>query len=95
MDSGVQIECIRNITEKISEMTRLKFSAYGSLCLRDSAAVREEGKVVVDGEFRVGSSCSKIYWDCAVGESRWYDGAAPDGGPCKLCFSSWLSIVWP
>ena len=37
LDSGVQIECIRNITEKIAEMTRLKFSAFGSLCLRDSA----------------------------------------------------------
>jgi hypothetical protein len=84
LDSTVQISCIRNITEKIAEMTRLEFSAFGSLYSRDSA-VREEGKVVVDGEFCIGSSCSKTYWDCAVGESRWYGSGAPDRGPCKLC----------
>jgi hypothetical protein len=85
MDSGVQIECIRKITEKIAEMTRLKFSAFGSLYLRDSA-VEEEGNVVVDGEFCIGPSCSKTYWDCTPGEGRWYGSEAPDHGPCKLCY---------
>jgi hypothetical protein len=68
LDSGVQIECIRNITEKIAEMTRLKFSAFGSLYLRDSAVgeeakvvVDEESQVVVDGEFCIGPSCAKTY----------------------------------
>jgi hypothetical protein len=92
LDNTAQINCIQKITEKVAEMTRLEFSAYGSLYLRDSRT-GEEGKVVIDGEFCIGSSCSKTYWDCAPGERRWYGSEAPDRGPCELCLCSQLSGV--
>jgi hypothetical protein len=88
LDSTVQLNCIVKITEKMADMTRLEFPAYGSLYMRNSSAVESEKHISIDEDFCVGPSCSKTYWDCAAGESRYYDHVAPDRGPCKSYFVS-------
>lgn len=83
LDSTVQIDCIVKITEKLTDMTRLTFPAYGSLYLRGSLAVDLESQVSIDQEFCIGPHCGKTYWDCTPGEKRYYDREAPNRGPCE------------
>lgn len=83
LDSNVQSHCIVEITEKLTDMTRVTFPAYGSLYLRGSPAVDLESQVPIDQEFCIGPHCGKTYWDCTAGENRNYDCRAPDRGPCK------------
>lgn len=83
LDSDLQLDCIVKITERLADMTRLNFPAYGSLYLRGSSALDSESQISIDEEFCVGPSCNKTYWDCSAGEGRYYDQVAPDHGPCK------------
>jgi hypothetical protein len=95
LDSTVQLDCIVKITDKLPDMTtRLEFPpAYGSLYMRNSSAMESEKHISIDGDFCVGPSCSKTYWDCAAGEIRYYDHVAPDRGPCELIMSSTRMMV--
>jgi hypothetical protein len=43
--------------------------------------------ILIDGDFCIGPSCDKSYWDCTVGEGRYYEDVAPDRGPCKSATS--------
>ncbi|KAL1297522.1 hypothetical protein AAFC00_005038 [Neodothiora populina] len=81
LDSTVQIDCIVKITEKLADMARLAFPAYGSLYLRSSSAMDSESLVPIDEEFCIGPICNKTYWDCTAGENRYYEHVAADRGP--------------
>jgi len=83
LDSDVQLNCIRNITSRLEDMTQLRFPAYGSLYLRGSDVTSAKEQILIDEEFCIGPHCGKTYWDCTVGEKRYYDRVAPDRGPCK------------
>jgi hypothetical protein len=78
-----QIKCIESIADKIADMVRLEFPAYGSLYMKNSSAMDSETHIPIDRDFCIGPSCTPTYWDCVVEESRYYDHVAPGRGPCK------------
>jgi hypothetical protein len=84
---AVQIKCIVSIADKIVDMARLNFPAYGSLYMRNSSVMSSADHILIDGDFCIGPSCDKSYWDCTVGEGRYYEDVAPDRGPCKSATS--------
>lgn len=93
LDSSIQLKCIVNISQKLADMARLEFPAYGCLYMRDSSAMGPETLIPIDDMFGIGPSCSKTYWDCTPGESRYYDQVAPDRGPCKSCLFLQIAVA--
>jgi hypothetical protein len=83
LDCTVQIKCIVSIADKIVDMARLEFPAYGSLYMRNSSAVDSADHILIDQDFCIGPSCDKTYWDCTVGKGRYHGDVSPDRGPCK------------
>jgi hypothetical protein len=83
MTGDQQIRCIESIYQKVKEMVSIKFPAYGSLYFDDSplgSALRYKLKQ----GFSIGPHCGAMYWDCHVGESRYYHNVTPNHGPCKI-----------
>jgi hypothetical protein len=75
--------CVKHITLMMTEMAKLPFPIYGSLYFAE-APIKPELKVeFVDG-YCIGPHCGTEYWDCNVGETRYYDERPPNRGPCKL-----------
>lgn len=93
LDSSIQLKCIVNISQKLADMARLEFAAYGCLYMRDSSAMESETLVPIDDMFGIGPSCSKTYWDCTPGEFRYYDQVAPDRGPCESCLFLQIAVA--
>jgi hypothetical protein len=81
-----QISCIDAIYRKAKEMVDMNFSAYGSLYLNGSP-LNTASKLPLNLEFSIGPHCGARYWDCNVGEARYYQKTKPNQGPCKLFFT--------
>lgn len=88
MAGDQQIRCIDAICQKVKQMVDIEFPAYGSLYFADTS-FESASKHPVDQRFSIGPHCGAIYWNCNVGESRYYHNTTPNQGPCK--FSRQLS----
>ncbi|KAF2762597.1 hypothetical protein EJ05DRAFT_491012 [Pseudovirgaria hyperparasitica] len=80
MDVSDQIKCIRAIFEKLRELVDLDFQAYGSLYFADTPYIAAQ-KLPFDQEFAIGPHCGAIYWDCNVGQPRYFHDVHPNRGP--------------
>ena len=83
MSGEQQIRCIDAIYRKVKEVVDMKFPAYGSLYFVD-APINSASELPLNQDFRIGPHCGARYWDCNVGESRYYHNAKPNQGPCKF-----------
>ena len=86
MAGDQQVRCINAIYQKVKEMVDIEFPAYGSLYFVD-APLDSGSKKTLNQRFCIGPHCGAIYWNCNVGESRYYHNTKPNQGPCKF---SWL-----
>ena len=86
MSKEQKIDCIRAIFTNIQQITALKFPAYGSLYF-DNHPIDSASKVPLTKGFCIGPHCGTRYWDCNVGEARYYTATTPNRGPCKFSFS--------
>lgn len=82
MDVGDQIRCIEAICRKLKEAVDLNFPTYGSLYLAGTPYLTAS-KVSLNQEFCIGPHCGAMYWDCNVGQHRYYHDVNPNQGPCK------------
>ncbi|KAL3417373.1 hypothetical protein PVAG01_11373 [Phlyctema vagabunda] len=79
MNAVQHMRCVRALAKTIKSMAALNFSAYGSIYFAD-IQIDPELKISL-GEFCLGPSCAKEYWDCMPGESRYYEQKKPNRGP--------------
>lgn len=86
MSADQQFDCIRAISTNIQQLTAINFPAYGSLYFAD-IPIGSASKVPVAQGFCVGPHCGTRYWDCSVGEARYYNSVKPNRGPCEFSFS--------
>ncbi|KAI4115641.1 MAG: hypothetical protein LQ338_007826, partial [Usnochroma carphineum] len=80
MSADQQFDCIRAISTNIQQLTAINFPAYGSLYFAD-IPIGSASKVPVAQGFCVGPHCGTRYWDCSVGEARYYNSVKPNRGP--------------
>jgi len=80
-----KIGCIQAIYEKVKEMTDIKFLAYGSL-YPTNTMLDSVSKQNLNKEFCIGPHCGARYWNCNVGESRYYHKTKPNQGPCEFSY---------
>jgi len=83
MAGDQQIRCIDAIYQKVKEMVEIEFASYGSL-YSANIPLESASKQTINEEFCIGPHCGAIYWDCTVGESRFYHKTHPNQGPCKF-----------
>lgn len=83
MAGDQKVRCINSIYKKVKEMTDLEFPALGSLYFADNLP-DSSTKQPLDGGFCIGPNCEPRYWDCNVGEPRYYHNTKPNPGPCKV-----------
>ncbi|KAE8417453.1 kinase-like domain-containing protein [Aspergillus pseudocaelatus] len=75
-----KIRCIKGIHESLKEVVNLEFPAFGSLYFSDGPL--DPGKKgFLDENFYIGPHCGPRYWNCNVGERRYYDIVRPNHGP--------------
>nr|POE75562.1 altered inheritance of mitochondria protein 9, mitochondrial [Quercus suber] len=74
------------------EMTDIKFPAYGSL-YRKSSTVDTSRFVPLDNRFYIGPHCGAMFWNCSVGQPRYYHKSAPNQGPCEFYLAGTSSIL--
>ena len=90
MSGEQQIACIEAITRNIQQIAAIDFTAYGSIYFADSSF--HPASVLPLGQgFCIGPHCGARYWDCNVGESRFYNLTKPNRGPCELSFPTALT----
>ncbi|KAE8357051.1 hypothetical protein BDV28DRAFT_154324 [Aspergillus coremiiformis] len=96
-----KIRCIHSIYQKLREVIDLDFPAFGSLYSLDSR-LNHESRQPVEGGFCVGPHCGPRYWDCGVGERRYYHIVKANHGPwstidrfCDGLIDAGLSRVSP
>jgi hypothetical protein len=80
-----QIKTVGSICKLVvKEMSELEFPAYGSLYVSDAPFLdhKERTKLGQDPRYCIGPHCGARYWDCNVGEPRYYEFAQPNRGPC-------------
>ncbi|CAA9963930.1 hypothetical protein PTMSG1_07289 [Pyrenophora teres f. maculata] len=65
MDVDDQIKCIKEICQKLKEITDLKFPAYGSLYFADTPFL-PDSKLQLNADFCIGPHCGAMNWDCNV-----------------------------
>lgn len=85
MQGDQQIRCIEAIYRQIKEIVDLPFSGYGSLYFID-APIESLFKLPLDQTVCIGPHCGAMYWNCNVGESRYYHNVNPNRGPCEYLF---------
>lgn len=83
MAGDQKVRCINAIYQKVKEMVDLKMPAYGSLYFAD-APLGSVSKEHFRPGFCIGPHCGTIYWDCNVGEPRYYHNTKPNQGPCEF-----------
>ncbi|KAF2806520.1 uncharacterized protein BDZ99DRAFT_501336 [Mytilinidion resinicola] len=81
MTSEQQVRCISDIYQKLKEMAAIKFPVYGSLYMEHSLPSSASQHVLEDPRFSIGPHCGAMYWDCEIGESRYYHNTVPNRGP--------------
>jgi len=69
------------------EMVDLDFPAYGSLYLKGDLT-RSEHFIPLEDGFCIGPHCGSMFWDCNVGQPRYYHNSSPNRGPCES------SLAW-
>lgn len=82
MAGDQRVRCIDAIYQKMKEAVDLQFSRFGSLYFADRP-VDSGSRQPLDDNFCMGPHCGIRYWDCSVGEKRYYHGKEPNRGPCK------------
>ncbi|KAF1999205.1 hypothetical protein P154DRAFT_577142 [Amniculicola lignicola CBS 123094] len=80
MDVGDRIRCIEAIYQKLKEIVDLEFPAYGSLYFANTPYITASN-LALGQEFCIGPHCGAIYWDCNVGQPRYYHKSNPNQGP--------------
>ena len=89
MSGEQKIACIHAISTNIQQIAEIEFSVHGSLYFA-GISIDSASKVPISQGFCIGPHCGKKYWDCNVGEVRYYTSIKPNRGPCK--FSSSLLV---
>ena len=92
MDIRDQIECMDALYQKLKEIVDLEFPAYGSLYFTNTPNF-PASKLSLDQEYCVGPNCGAMYWNCHVGQPRYYHEVNPNQGPCKSTKCLWTSIT--
>ena len=80
MSGEQQLVCIIAICMDVKQMAAIEFPAYGSLYLAD-VRIEPVLKQPYKPGYVIGPHCG-TYWDCNVGEARYYS-REPSRGPCK------------
>ncbi|TPX20163.1 hypothetical protein DIZ76_016051 [Coccidioides immitis] len=84
MSFSQKMNCIRSISTSIMEMSGLDFPAYGSLYFADAALLDSDSKQELsDPKYCIGPLCRPTYWDCNVGEPRYFAFKGPNRGPWR------------
>ena len=85
MSGEQKIACIQAISTKIQQIAAIKFPVYGSLYFAD-LPIHSASKVPLTQGFCIGPHCGTRYWDCNIGEARYYISIKPNRGPCEFSF---------
>ncbi|KAI4287425.1 MAG: hypothetical protein L6R35_003318 [Caloplaca aegaea] len=80
MSGEQQIACVQAISTNIQQIAAIKFPAYGSLYFAE-IPIDSTSKVPLAQGFCVGPHCGTRYWDCNIGEARYYVLIKPNRGP--------------
>ncbi|KAE8320056.1 kinase-like domain-containing protein [Aspergillus transmontanensis] len=80
-----KIRCIQGICENLKEVADLEFPSFGSLYYVNGPPDLDNRRPL-GGNFCIGPHCGPRYWDCNVGEQRYYDIVRLNHGP-------WSNIV--
>lgn len=70
------------ISRLSKEMSDIEFPAYGSLYL-ESGCIDTTDFVPLNNGFFLGPHCGALFWDCSVGQPRFYHKSPPNHGPCE------------
>ncbi|EER29750.1 hypothetical protein CPC735_000060 [Coccidioides posadasii C735 delta SOWgp] len=84
MPSDKKVKCIGAICTSILPISELDFLAYGSLYFADASFLDAASKQKLDNDLKycIGPHCrGSTYWDCNVGEPRYYTFKEPNRGP--------------
>ena len=92
MSGEQQIACTGAIVKYVKQMAAIDFQAYGSLYF-DNLEIDSALKLPFSPGYIIGPHCGTTFWDCEVGEPRYYILAKPNTGPCKRPLSSYVSSV--
>ncbi|KAE8151314.1 kinase-like domain-containing protein [Aspergillus avenaceus] len=79
MAGDQRVRCIDAIYRKMKEVVDLRFPAFGSVYFANYLDL--SGTYPLDEEFCIGPHCGTRYWDCSVGERRYYHSVRPNQGP--------------
>ncbi|KAK2765358.1 hypothetical protein FQN54_008204 [Arachnomyces sp. PD_36] len=82
MSVSQKLKCIGSVSEAIFKTCQLDFPAYGSLYFADAKFLDADAKQKIhDPKYCIGAHCRSTYWDCNVGEPRYYAFKRPNRGP--------------
>lgn len=95
LPSDTKVKCIGAICSSIPPLSEFDFPAYGSLYFADAAFIHADSKRAMekDPKFCIGPHCRSTYWDCNVGEPRYYAFKEPNRGPCEMTFLSFTRYL--
>ncbi|KAL8691556.1 MAG: hypothetical protein Q9218_003235 [Villophora microphyllina] len=80
MDGVQKIKCIKAIMTNVKHITNIVFPAYGSIYFAQGP-VDSASKLPLHQGFALGPNCRTRYWDCEVGERRYFSSSEPNQGP--------------
>ncbi|KAI9669662.1 MAG: hypothetical protein M1831_007358 [Alyxoria varia] len=83
---GDKIRFVKSFCRMAKEMVDLEFPVYGSLYLRGNLTSSEHF-VPLNDEFCIRPHCGPMFWDCNVGQARFYHNLAPNRGPWPDLFA--------
>ena len=91
MTGDQQIRCIEAVYREVKEVVDLDFHSFGSLYFLD-APLNAVSKLPFSDRFCIGPHCGARYWDCDVGQPRYYHHSKPNQGPCWSSLSICISL---
>lgn len=80
MDTEQHMLTVKALAKLIQSMATLSFPAYASMYFADAPI--EQTLKVPFGDFCIRPHCGWEYWNCTLGETRYYDQRKPNRGPC-------------
>ena len=83
MSGEQQITCIQAIWINIQKLAAIDFPVYGSLYFVD-VPLHSASTLLLTQGFCIGPYCGTKYWDCNIGEARYYNSTKPNRGPCEF-----------
>ncbi|PWY82158.1 phosphotransferase enzyme family protein [Aspergillus heteromorphus CBS 117.55] len=82
MAGDQRVKCIDAIYNTMKEVIDLHFPVYGSIYLTHSLPISDPRESFqLDEDFCIGPHCGTRYWDCNVGDERYYHKVNPNHGP--------------